>query len=326
MATDTRTRDTVASLLNYDVPDNDDDPFREIDTSIHEPSNIPNGTKRKATGSENKENADILGLDEEVKITKKRKPVVKLDEARLLSQPGIPKLRALARSNSIASKLRLKGKGHEYSDAAKLLSYYQLWLDNLYPRAKFADGLQLVEKVGHGKRMQVMRREWIDEGKPGYGRDVEDRYTLGNLEKENGKEGIDDEGGKQSNDKQLEAWSKHNAQDFIFGNLDEGDDGDMFVTEPKTGTTIHDDDVNEPDEDELDALLAEQTATKNSQQRRHLSISDGNDEDDLEALLAVQPATNSPGEQPKQKEPRSPSQSEDDLDALLAENEALPLR
>ena len=111
----------------------------------------------------------MLGLDEEVKITKKRKPIAKLDEARLLSRPGIPKLRALARSKAIASKLGLRGKGHEYSDAAKLLSYYQLWLDDLYPRAKFADGLQLVEKVGHRKRMQVMRREWIDEGKPGHG-------------------------------------------------------------------------------------------------------------------------------------------------------------
>ena len=43
---------------------------------------------------------------------------------------------------------------------------YQLWLDDLYPRAKFADGLALIEKLGHTKRMQTMRREWINEGKP----------------------------------------------------------------------------------------------------------------------------------------------------------------
>ena len=42
---------------------------------------------------------------------------------------------------------------------------YQLWLDDLYPRAKFADGLAMIEKLGHTKRLQVMRREWINEGK-----------------------------------------------------------------------------------------------------------------------------------------------------------------
>lgn len=49
---------------------------------------------------------------------------------------------------------------------ARLLNTYQLWLDDLYPRAKFADGLSLIEKLGHKKRVQSMRREWIDEGKP----------------------------------------------------------------------------------------------------------------------------------------------------------------
>ena len=47
----------------------------------------------------------------------------------------------------------------------RLLNAYQLWLDDLYPRAKFADGLAIIEKLGHTKRMQTMRREWINEGK-----------------------------------------------------------------------------------------------------------------------------------------------------------------
>lgn len=49
---------------------------------------------------------------------------------------------------------------------ARLLQHYQLWLDELYPRAKFADGLVMIEKLGHKKRLQTMRREWIDEGTP----------------------------------------------------------------------------------------------------------------------------------------------------------------
>ncbi|KAE8384644.1 replication fork protection component Swi3-domain-containing protein [Aspergillus alliaceus] len=102
-----------------------------------------------------------LGLDEEVKVARKRQPVAKLDETRLLSQAGIPRLRRTAKQ-----KLRLKGKGHEFSDVARLLNFYQLWLDDLFPRAKFADGLAIIEKLGHHKRLQIMRREWIEEEKP----------------------------------------------------------------------------------------------------------------------------------------------------------------
>ena len=47
-----------------------------------------------------------------------------------------------------------------------LLSHYQLWLDDLFPKAKFADGLTIIEKLGHSRRMQIMRKEWIDEDKP----------------------------------------------------------------------------------------------------------------------------------------------------------------
>ncbi|RAK98037.1 Chromosome segregation in meiosis protein 3 [Aspergillus ibericus CBS 121593] len=54
----------------------------------------------------------------------------------------------------------------KFSDAARLLNFYQLWLDDLYPRAKFADGLAMIEKLGHSKRLQTMRREWIEEEKP----------------------------------------------------------------------------------------------------------------------------------------------------------------
>jgi replication fork protection complex subunit Csm3/Swi3 len=209
MAMGSKTRETVDSLLNYDVSDAYDDdndnnnntnnPFREIDTTLHDPADkraSKASNERKAgTGgpgfNHDRENttatADLLGLDSEVKIVRTRKPIAKLDEARLLSAAGIPKLRGLARSGSMASKLRLKSigadvgkgkgkgkrsRGHEYSDAARLLGFYQLWLDNLYPRASFADGLKLIEKVGHGKRMQVMRREWIDEGRLGGEGDV----------------------------------------------------------------------------------------------------------------------------------------------------------
>ena len=43
---------------------------------------------------------------------------------------------------------------------------YQLWLDDLFPKARFADALAMVEKEGHKTSMHKMRTEWINESKP----------------------------------------------------------------------------------------------------------------------------------------------------------------
>lgn len=91
MAADLVTKNTVSDLLNYDVSD-DDDPFKDIDETLRvrdKGSPSPRAGKRKA--EDDKEN-DILGLDEEVKITKKRKPIAKLDETRLV-MPFTPTFR-----------------------------------------------------------------------------------------------------------------------------------------------------------------------------------------------------------------------------------------
>ncbi|KAJ5929697.1 hypothetical protein N7454_006647 [Penicillium verhagenii] len=199
-----------------------------------------------------------LGLDEEVKITKKRQPIAKLDEARLLSQPGIPKLRRAAKS-----KLRFKGKGHEvgrylsrehareltggidqFSDATRLLNFYQLWLDDLYPRAKFSDGLAMIEKLGHTKRIQTMRREWIDEEKrkvferdmPEY-LDLPTRLSSG------------------QNDSTTEVTGTSISQPAPSGSG--GPDLDLFMPDPE-GTTQHVVSHPEPDDDDLEDLLREE--------------------------------------------------------------------
>jgi hypothetical protein len=82
MAADPITADAAAELLNYDIL-SDNDPFADDPPSKGRDDKAtlsPRGTKRKSGGE------DILGLDEEVKITKKRKPVVKLDENRYVLQ------------------------------------------------------------------------------------------------------------------------------------------------------------------------------------------------------------------------------------------------
>ncbi|KAI9721089.1 MAG: hypothetical protein M1812_002570 [Candelaria pacifica] len=146
--------DELDDLFNYDA--SIDEAFRNAEHALNGPiaSNESNKAGKKGTSAG-------LGIDEEIKVTRKRKPIAKLDADRLLAPAGIPKLRRISKE-----RFKFKGKRHEYTDVARLLNIYQLWLDDLYPRAKFADGLAIIEKLGHTKRMQIMRKQWIDEGKP----------------------------------------------------------------------------------------------------------------------------------------------------------------
>lgn len=90
---------TTTSFVDDYLADWDDDPFRS-------PSPEP-GAKKKDDNSKKRKDPDTLGIDEQIDVKKPRAPRVKLDEARLLSENGIPKLRKMA------PKVRLKGKGHE---------------------------------------------------------------------------------------------------------------------------------------------------------------------------------------------------------------------
>ena len=157
--------DDLDDLFNFDVPG---DLYKDVDTNMDIASAQP-----PSSTNARKNVDDTLGLDTEIKAKKQRQPIAKLDENRLLSQAGIPKLRRITKE-----RVKFKGKGHEFSDIARLLNVYQLWLDDLYPRAKFVDGLAIIEKLGHSKRMQVIRKEWINEGK------ARDTTRVGDVEKE----------------------------------------------------------------------------------------------------------------------------------------------
>lgn len=245
-------------------------------------------------------------FDEEVQVKKKRRPNPKLDEARLLSNNGVPKLRRLARS-----RLKFRGKGNEYADITTLLNMYQLWLDDLYPKAKFKDGLTMVEKVGHSKRMQITRKAWLDATKPHAREDSPERFEdvqmsggLGDAEDVGATAGgADDDGfGRASQQEQA------GGADQDHGNEDapEEDELDALMNENENAGTGAAPNVpsthkapgpfeedSDPEEDELDALLAEEnnnrpdaaSASKGSNHAKP-SAGDGGDDsaDDEEAM------------------------------------------
>lgn len=96
-------------------PHNDDfdDDLDDILKDVVEPESVVPSTEpptQPEPWRKNKnQSADAgLGVDDEIVITKKRQPAPKLDDQRLLSDPGIPRLRRIAKD-----RLRFKGKGHE---------------------------------------------------------------------------------------------------------------------------------------------------------------------------------------------------------------------
>lgn len=125
----------------------------------------------------------------------------------------------------------------QYGDIARMLNMYQLWLDDLYPRAKFADALAIVEKVGHTKRMQIMRKDWIDEGKP--------RRAM---------EPDSDEDDAAAQESAVQQSIEN--MDGIQSGVDNGSEQQNDSGHPVADATGHSVD-EEPDEDELDALLAQ---------------------------------------------------------------------
>lgn len=276
MAADPLTSRTADELLEaYAAFDSDNEDLTERPsiTTTRDDKAILSPRKRKA-GDDLRDEI----VDEEVKITKQRRKIPKLDTDKLISEPGLPKIRSLMRTGQLKKRLRLKGKGHEFSDTARLLNFYQMWLDNLYPRAKFADAVQMVEKAGHTKKLQMYRKSWIDEGKPGAVR----------------KEDMDDAFDKQDLSAETTRPEQHVTADVdIDADFDEDPSSMFFEGADQPAGDAQDG----PDDDELDALLAQETNTGKS---RKLPIDiESESEDDLDAILAqeqthrrdVQPAS-----------------------------------
>lgn len=94
------------------------------------------------------QNADENGVDGVV--AKKKRVVAKMDDVRLLGPAGFPRL-----MHDI-KRARFKGKGHERGDLKRLLSMYQLWAHQMYPKFNLKDSLAAVEKLCHKRTVQVI--------------------------------------------------------------------------------------------------------------------------------------------------------------------------
>jgi hypothetical protein len=99
--------------------------------------------------SDEEKAADENKKQDPQKAVRKPRIIAKLDAEKLLSAQGLPKLLSDSR------KLRFKGKGHEAADLEKLLSFFQLWGHNLFPKLKFKSFVDRTEKICKEKRTRV---------------------------------------------------------------------------------------------------------------------------------------------------------------------------
>ena len=141
-----------------------------------------------------------------------------------------------------------------------MLNMYQLWLDDLHPRAKFADALTIVEKLGHSKRLQMMRKEWIDEGKPRATTevDLEEDIPMPDREATDG-----DGAGIERAHSPTNVPGENPTQSAL----------ERPIPPQQTAHVNGEAEADEPDEDELDALLAETSAPSERSHTRPTTVS-----------------------------------------------------
>lgn len=68
--------DDLDDLFDYEV---NNEIFRDVDTNMDVPAKQATSTKLKTA---ERDNAGALGIDEEIKVAKKRTPIAKLDDTR----------------------------------------------------------------------------------------------------------------------------------------------------------------------------------------------------------------------------------------------------
>ncbi|KAF5243787.1 hypothetical protein FOXYS1_15288 [Fusarium oxysporum] len=287
--------DPANGLDNYDVDDFSDDPFA---------SPPPEAANKKR-----KEPDSGLGIDEEVDVKKRaRVPNVKLDEERLLGPKGIPKLRQRAKD------LKIKGKGHEsvqFSDASRLLSFYQLWLDDLFPKAKFLDALTMVEKAGHKKRVMIARNDYINESKP-KDRTADDEEEDGMFGENDASKPTEQEGTRPKTPEQ-----------------DTGvpDDDDLYGATPRAAqrnsgpiVPIRND---VPEDDDFEALIAEAASHDAAPRARTNPTPAEPDDDDLDALMAEAESHDQTSKEKGQGSKDKETNNFDDEEAAMQEMDGL---
>lgn len=159
----TLTRRDAFSLKMEEVPLDD---YAPLPTSPER--NIPDSPPANPqTQMDSNLGVDDLGVDTAIDTRRQTQPRPKLDGERLLGDTGLPVLR------NFVGRVQFKGKGHEKRDLTKLLSAYQIWGHQLFPKANFEDILAMCRRKGNDREVRSWRQTAVENEMYGKG-DKED--------------------------------------------------------------------------------------------------------------------------------------------------------
>jgi replication fork protection complex subunit Csm3/Swi3 len=181
------------------------------------------------------------------------------------------------------------------------LSYYQLWADDLFKKARFRDTLQIVEKLGHTRTLRSQREEWIEEAR-GAKRDRNDMKYLHERTatsetkgtRRGSTENADDVGENGPNDDNLYSLSTGRAAPGVkqtnkqaSGNRDVEHNPDALFLGGMMDDS--DEEMENFEFEDLDALIeAERQKAVSRSGAVEVSVSSGDGfEDDMEAMEAM---------------------------------------
>lgn len=205
----------------------------------------------------------------------------------------------------------------------------------------------MIEKTGHKGRMRMARMEWIEEGKPKSSVEDEDNADISDPVEERAPAKFPSRIAPifQSQTRATDRPSTPPAADDLFGDVEE----DIYGATPRAskaapaqggsifGNGLSTQTNGEPDEDDLEALMAEEEAQRpasfstsifgnGTPTKRPAVRQEEPDEDDLDAMMAEVEADSRPKGIPAMKGKKSGGpfldNEDDDLDALIAETEA----
>lgn len=126
----------------------------------------------------------------------------------------------------------------------------------MFPKAKFHDGLALIEKLGHKKRLKVMRQEWINEEKPKPEKDLSDDDGDVDMQHKDSRANGDARSPRPGEDSQLGGQHHDRTNMGINNERDVVNDSSGDEALYRQPTPLPRDDGG-PEGDELDRLLAE---------------------------------------------------------------------
>ncbi|KAI0065377.1 Swi3-domain-containing protein [Artomyces pyxidatus] len=260
--------------------------------------------KRKGKAALDDDDADAEGDGEKKK--KKKKALPKMDEARLLGKDGFPQL------IKDTQYFKPRGKGQEAVDLDRVLQTYQFWAHKMYPKTKFRDTVERVEKLCHSKRMHVALSVWRDESK-GLINGI-DVSTLDDPEGSDS-EVIDLTDAAPGGSSPQSSRPSSPARPAVPRVVELDDEDDLFTSRPPSlppatpspGPSTDDFDLDMID---MDALLEEEAALQSGPPATHAyktPVQDADDDDAMWDALEMDPAPPPP---PKQR----PVEDDDDED------------